>query len=51
MESKSNRISIMIDKKLEGHLRDMQASMIKKLKKNVSFSEVVNLVLNKGMQK
>ena len=50
MSEKINRISIMMDKELEDKLREMQANMIKKTKRNVSFSYVVNLVLKKGLK-
>ena len=40
----------MIDNKLEGRLREIQASMIKKTKCNVTFSHVVNKVLNEGLK-
>ena len=50
MSKKINRLSIMMDKELEDKLREMQANMIKKTKRNVSFSYVVNLVLKKGLK-
>lgn len=50
MSEKINRLSIMMDKELEDKLREMQANMIKKTKRNVSFSYVVNLVLKKGLK-
>lgn len=50
MKSQSSRISVMIDRELAGNLREMQADMIKKVKRNVSFSEVVNLILKEGLK-
>lgn len=50
MKSKSNRISVMVDKEIEGKLREMQANMIKKTRKNASFSYVVNAVLKEGLK-
>ncbi len=49
MNEKINRLSIMMDKELEDKLREIQANMIKKTKRNISFSYVVNLVLKKGL--
>jgi predicted DNA-binding protein len=51
MSQKTKRLSIMLDSELEERLRNLQASMIKKSKKNVSFSSVVNLVLKNGFYK
>jgi hypothetical protein len=51
MKTKTSRISVIIDKDLEDHLRERQANMIKKTKRNVSFSYVVNLVLKEGIKK
>ena len=51
MKAKSSRISVMIDAELEENLREMQADRIKKTKRNVSFSEIVNLVLKEGLNK
>jgi len=50
MSEKINRLSIMMDRELEDKLREMQANMIKKTKRNVSFSYVVNLILKKGLK-
>jgi len=50
MSEKTSRLSIMMDKVLEGKLREMQANMIKKTKRNISFSYIVNLVLKKGLK-
>jgi hypothetical protein len=49
MSQKTKRLSIMLESDLEEKLRSIQASMIKKSKKNVSFSSVVNLVLKNGI--
>ena len=51
MSSQINRLSVMLDKELEHQLREIQANMIKKSKKNVSFSYVVNLVIKEGLKK
>ena len=50
MNKKHSRISVMIDNKLEGRLREIQANMIKKTKSNVTFSHVVNTVLKEGLK-
>ena len=50
MSSEISRLSVMIDKELEHRLREIQANMIKKSKKNVSFSAVVNLVIKEGLK-
>ncbi len=44
------KISVLIDEKLETSLRILQANLIKKSKKSVSFSDTVNQVLNEGIQ-
>jgi hypothetical protein len=40
----------MLESDLEKKLRSIQADMIKKSRKNVSFSNVVNLVLKNGIR-
>jgi hypothetical protein len=50
MSQKTKRLSIMLEHELEEKLRSIQADMIKKSKKNVSFSNVVNLVLKNGIR-
>lgn len=50
MKSKNSRISVMVDKEIEGKLRERQANMIKKTRKNVSFSHVVNTTLQEGLK-
>ena len=50
MKQEITRISAIIDKELEGRLREIQANMIKKTKRNVTFSHVVNRVLREGLK-
>ncbi len=50
MKQEITRISAIIDKELEGRLREIQANMIKKTKRNVTFSYVVNRVLREGLK-
>ena len=51
MKQEITRISAIIDKELEGKLREIQANMIKKkTKRNVTFSHVVNIVLKEGLK-
>ncbi len=45
------RISIMLDENLEKKLRVLQAKLILKNKKSVSFSRVINEVLNDSLKK
>ncbi len=45
------RITIMIDEDIEKILRLKQAKLIKNLKKNVSFSRVINDTLREGLKK
>jgi len=45
------RISIMLDENLEKKLRELQAKLISKSKKSVSFSQVINEVLDEGLKK
>ena len=47
----AKRITIMLDEKLEKKIRNIQASMIKKLNTGISFSEVMNQILQEGLQK
>ena len=51
MGSEISRLSVTLDKELEHKLREIQASMIKKSKKNVSFSYVMSLVIKEGLKK
>ena len=44
------RITLVLDDNLEKRMRLIQAEIIKKTKKNCSFSNVANLVLEKGMK-
>jgi hypothetical protein len=41
----------MVEKELVERLRTLQASLINKSKKNVSFSQIVNLAINEGIDK
>lgn len=45
------RITFMIDYDVEKKLREIQAKMIQTETKSVSFSKVINEILNKGMKK
>ncbi len=45
------RITIMIDDELVKKLRDMQAKQIKESSRSVSFSNVLNQVVEKGLKK
>ena len=45
------RKTIVIDEKIEKILRLKQAKLIKNLKKNISFSRVVNDTLLEGLKK
>ncbi|MCZ6581666.1 MAG: hypothetical protein O6761_00625 [Thaumarchaeota archaeon] len=44
-----NRITIAIDTEIEKKLRIMQANLIKKTNKSVSFSHVLNNILKDGL--
>ncbi len=44
-----NRITIAIDTEIEKKLRTMQADLIKKTNKSVSFSHVLNNILKEGL--
>jgi hypothetical protein len=46
----SNRITIMLDDDLSSKLRKIQAEQIKKTGNGVSFSQVINETLKKGMK-
>lgn len=46
-----NRITIMIDDKLQAKLREKQAKLIKKESKGVSFSRVINMELEESLKK
>jgi len=45
-----NRITIAIDTEVEKELRSMQAALIKKTNKSVSFSQVLNNILKEGLR-
>ena len=47
----AKRISILIDDNLDKELRMIQAKMIQKENKSISYSHVVNLSLKKGLRK
>jgi hypothetical protein len=47
----SKRITIMLDDELNKKIRSMQAKMIQKENKSVSFSQVLNLVLQDSLKK
>ena len=51
MKTEKSRITIMIDKKLESKVREIQANMIKKTQKGISFSYVVSQLLIKSLKK
>jgi hypothetical protein len=46
----SKRITIMLDDNLSIKLRKIQAKQIEKSDKSVSFSQVINEVLRKGLK-
>ena len=47
----AKRITILIDDNLDKELRMIQAKMIQKENKSISYSHVVNLSLKKGLRK
>jgi len=44
------RITITLDSYIESRIRDIQAQKITKLKKSISFSNVINQVLKEGLK-
>jgi len=46
----SERITIMLDSKIAKKLRTLQAKEIQNSSSTVSFSKIVNVVLNKGLK-
>ncbi|MBC8516522.1 MAG: hypothetical protein ISR81_07580 [Nitrosopumilus sp.] len=46
-----NRITIVLDTMNTEKLRNIQAKMIRSSTKSVSFSHVLNLVVNEGLKK
>lgn len=46
-----NRITIVLDTMNAEKLRNIQAKMIRSSTKSVSFSHVLNLVVNEGLKK
>ena len=47
----AKRITIVVDDNLDKELRIIQAKMIQKENKSISYSHVVNLSLKKGLKK
>ena len=47
----AKRVTIMVDDNLDKELRIIQAKMIQKENKSISYSHVVNLSLKKGLKK
>ena len=47
----TKRVTIMVDDNLDKELRIIQAKMIQKENKSISYSHVVNLSLKKGLKK
>ena len=47
----AERITIMLDEDLVKRIREKQAKMIKESTKSVSFSKVINDVLQQGLKK
>jgi len=50
MDSKTIRVTILLDEELAKKLRVRQAKLIAKSKNSVSFSKVLNDVLNDGFK-
>jgi len=44
------RLTIMLDQDLSKKLRDLQGRMMRVKKENVSFSQVINEVLQRGLK-
>ena len=44
-------VTIVLSKELQHKLRVLQAKMIKDAKENISFSQVINDVLKRGLEK
>ena len=51
MNQENVRISVIVEKELVEKLRTLQATMINNSKKNVSFSQIVNLAISEGIDK
>jgi hypothetical protein len=45
------RVTVLIDDEIMAKLRNVQASMIKNSSKSVSFSSVLNQILEEGLRK
>ncbi len=50
-ENMAKRVTVMIDSELDKKLRVMQAKMIQKENKSISYSYVVNLLLQESLKK
>ena len=48
--SRSKKITVKIDKNLDKKIRLKQAKIIRKTKSGISFSQVVNEILRKGLK-
>ena len=46
----SQRITIVLDSEISTKLRNIQSRMIKSQNKSVSFSSVINEILNEGLK-
>ena len=47
----AKRVTIMIDDELDKKLRQMQAKLIQKENKSISYSHVINVMLKNSMKK
>jgi len=47
----ANRVTIMVDGNVDRKLRNYQANLLKKSLKGVSYSKVLNLIIEKGLKK
>ncbi len=47
----AKRVTIMIDDELDKKLRQMQAKLIQKENKSISYSHVINVALKNSMKK
>ena len=51
IQNMNRRVTVMIDDDLNKRIRSLQAKMIQKENKSISFSHVVNLLLQDAMKK
>ena len=51
IQKMNRRVTVMIDDDLNKRIRSLQAKMIQKENKSISFSHVVNLLLQDAMKK